>query len=195
MKNGCLLWDLWAENTICGNNAADSTVTTEGLNWSLYHLSLVGISWNTRLNIKTFCFLPDNLFMCFMWISEEAAASFYRTITGSFLPTEAQCVSCAVRAAFIPCRLICIFSVLMGAVRILNTCKVRWHLEADKQGFWTMWHTDEIWRLKRAHQISFFAHFAPKEENEYSVKKCCGMTISMKIEYVQKYSYFSSSSS
>jgi hypothetical protein len=85
-------------HTICGHNAADLAVTTEGLNWSINHLSLVDTSCNTRLKVKTFCFLPAGLIMCFLLISEEAVLPLYLILTDSFLITEAQSVSCVVRA-------------------------------------------------------------------------------------------------
>jgi hypothetical protein len=126
-------------HTICGLNAADLTVTKEGLNWSINHLSLVDTSCNTRLKVKTVCFLPPGLFMCFLWILEEAVAPLYLILTDSLLITEASLFLVWYELTlYISFRFICVFSVLIGKIRILNTCKIFWYLERVKQEYWTL---------------------------------------------------------
>ena len=61
--------------------------------WSLYVPPVL------TFNISTLC--PHNVFMCFVWISEQTAIISLFNINWLVCITETQCVYCAVRTGFL----------------------------------------------------------------------------------------------
>jgi len=55
----------------------------------------------TSLTLNTSTFCPHNVFMCFMWISEQTAIISVYNINWLVFITETECVYCAVRAVIL----------------------------------------------------------------------------------------------
>jgi hypothetical protein len=53
-----------------------------------------------RFSVQKFCILPQNVFMCFVWVSEQTTIISLYSINWLVCITETECVYCAVRTVF-----------------------------------------------------------------------------------------------
>jgi len=86
---------------------------------------------------STFC--PHNVFMCFVWISEQTAIISLYSINWLICITETECVYCAVRTK---CYVI---QVYFRSSATLSTTKLTLTSSKSRQFMWDLWCTKWHW--------------------------------------------------
>ena len=98
---------------------------------------------------STFC--PHNVFMCFVWISEQTAIISLYSINWLICITETECVYCAVRTK---CYVI---QVYFRSSATLSTTKLTLTSSKSRQFMWDLWCTKWHWDKAPPPQVLRFS--------------------------------------
>ena len=82
-------------------NSAPNYIWVPHLVHTLTLLKPRGFLYSTSFSIKIFCVCPHSIFMCFVWIWEQTAATSLYSVNWSVFVTETECIYCAVRTEYI----------------------------------------------------------------------------------------------